>query len=133
MTRIHLALLLFASCFLSACAGVSVGVAAPPMKGAELVFDGTRKMLDEKWTYWEGPRFSSELPIKWEIVSDPVDKGTEFSTTTSQWDTNLLIRSIASGLVVLRAMLSFPRLTLWNNGCCSGSGSSPMIGRPRRI
>src|SRR5690606_7793956 len=30
---------------------------------------------DEKWTYWEGPRFSSELPIKWEIVEDPVDDG----------------------------------------------------------
>jgi len=33
-------------------------------------------MLDEKWTYWEGPIFSSELPLKWEIVNDPVDKGT---------------------------------------------------------
>lgn len=52
---------------------VGVGVKAPP--GAELLFDGSREMLDEKWTYWEGPRFSSELPIKWEIVDDPVDKG----------------------------------------------------------
>ena len=30
-------------------------------------------MLDEKWTYWEGPRFSSSLPIKWKIVEDTVD------------------------------------------------------------
>jgi hypothetical protein len=50
-----------------------VGTKAP--KSAEVIFDGTRKMLDEKWTYWEGPRFSSQLPIKWEIVNDPVDKG----------------------------------------------------------
>jgi hypothetical protein len=33
-------------------------------------------MLDEKWTYWEGPGFKSALPIKWKIVDDPVDKGT---------------------------------------------------------
>ena len=51
-----------------------IGVEAP--KNAEIIFDGSRKMLDEKWTYWEGPRFSSELPLKWEIVNDPVDNGT---------------------------------------------------------
>ncbi|MBT3382373.1 MAG: DUF1080 domain-containing protein [Prolixibacteraceae bacterium] len=51
-----------------------VGTKAP--KNAEVIFDGSRKMLDEKWTYWEGPRFSSELPIKWEVVDDPVDNGT---------------------------------------------------------
>jgi len=51
-----------------------VGIKAP--KKAEVIFDGSRKMLDEKWTYWEGPRFSAELPVKWEIVKDPVDKGT---------------------------------------------------------
>ncbi len=54
----------------------AVGVGATPIAGAELIFDGTRKMLDEKWTYWEGPRFSSSLPIKWKIVDDPVDEGT---------------------------------------------------------
>lgn len=52
---------------------VGVGTQAP--KGAEIIFDGTRKMLDEKWTYWEGPRFSSQLPIKWFLVDDPVDDG----------------------------------------------------------
>ena len=45
------------------------------MEGAEVIFDGTREMLDAKWTYWKGPRFASELPIKWKIVEDPVDKG----------------------------------------------------------
>lgn len=55
-----------------------VGVKAP--KSAEVLFDGSRKMLDEKWTYWEGPRFASELPIKWKIVDDPVDSGTVVSS-----------------------------------------------------
>ncbi len=51
-----------------------IGVKAP--ENAEVIFDGSRQMLDEKWTYWEGPRFSSELPMKWEIVDDPIDEGT---------------------------------------------------------
>lgn len=53
---------------------VGVGTKAP--KKAEVLFDGSREMLDEIWTYWEGPRFSSELPIKWEIESDPIGDGT---------------------------------------------------------
>jgi hypothetical protein len=52
------------------------GVGAKAPKNAEVIFDGSRKMLDEKWTYWEGPRFASEMPIKWKIIDDPVDKGT---------------------------------------------------------
>lgn len=57
-----------------------VGVGAPPIDGADLVFDGTRNSLDKNWTYWKGPRFSSSLPIKWKIVDDPVDKGTVVMT-----------------------------------------------------
>jgi hypothetical protein len=52
------------------------GVGAKPTKGAEVFFDGSRTMLDDKWTYWQGPRFASSLPIKWFIVDDPIDKGT---------------------------------------------------------
>jgi hypothetical protein len=52
-----------------------VGVGAKPLAGAEMLFDGTRQMLDEKWTYWEGPGFKSSLPIKWPIVSDPAVNG----------------------------------------------------------
>src|SRR5688500_18983465 len=59
-------------------AGVDVG--AKPIPGAEIVFDGTRQMLDEKWTYWQGPGFKSSLPIKWKIVDDPVDEGTVLMT-----------------------------------------------------
>jgi len=54
---------------------ISVGVGAKPIDGAELHFDGTREMLDAKWTYWDGPRLSAELPIKWIMVDDPVDDG----------------------------------------------------------
>jgi len=55
-----------------------VGLAAP--KDAEVVLDGSREMLDAKWTYWEGPGFKSALPIKWKIVEDPVDKGSAVMT-----------------------------------------------------
>ena len=56
-------------------ADANIGVAAKPVVGAEVIIDGSRKMLDEKWIYWQGPRFASSMPIKWKIVDDPVDKG----------------------------------------------------------
>ena len=61
-------------------ARAAVGVGAKPLPGAEIIIDGTRQMLDDKWTYWQGPRFASALPIKWKIVDDPVDKGTVVQT-----------------------------------------------------
>jgi Domain of Unknown Function (DUF1080) len=61
-----------------ACAGPGVG--AKPPAGAEVIIDGTRQMLDDKWIYWEGPGFKSSMPIKWKIVPDPVDKGTAVMT-----------------------------------------------------
>jgi hypothetical protein len=57
-----------------------IGVGEKPIPGAEMVFDGSREMLDSKWTYWKGPAFASSLPIKWKIVADPVDKGTVLMT-----------------------------------------------------
>lgn len=57
-----------------------VGVGAKPLPGAEVIIDGTRETLDTKWTYWEGPRFASALPIKWKIVEDPVDGGSVVMT-----------------------------------------------------
>ncbi|MDQ3815227.1 MAG: DUF1080 domain-containing protein [Armatimonadota bacterium] len=54
----------------------AIGIGAKPIAGAEMIIDGTRQMLDDKWTYWQGPRFASSLPIKWKIVDDPVDEGT---------------------------------------------------------
>jgi Domain of Unknown Function (DUF1080) len=57
-----------------------VGVGAKPIPDAEVILDGSREMLDAKWMYWEGPRFSSKMPIQWKIVDDPVDKGTAVMT-----------------------------------------------------
>jgi hypothetical protein len=72
--------LITASLLLTSMALAGVGVGAKPIKGAEVIIDGTRDTLDQKWTYWEGPRFASSLPIKWKIVEDPVDKGTVLMT-----------------------------------------------------
>lgn len=44
-------------------------------KGAVVYFDGTSEMLHKNWEYWQGPRFSAEMPIKWKIINDPVDAG----------------------------------------------------------
>lgn len=57
-----------------------IGLGAGPVDGAEIYFDGSRAMLHEKWTYWEGPRLSAQLPIQWKIVPDPVDTGTVVSS-----------------------------------------------------
>ncbi|MFH0759097.1 MAG: DUF1080 domain-containing protein [Bacteroidota bacterium] len=58
------------------CNQTRVGVGAKAPSGAELIFDGSRESLDANWMYWEGPRFATEMPIKWEIQDDPVDPGT---------------------------------------------------------
>ena len=56
-----------------------IGVGATPVDGAEVLLDGTRASLDANWEYWEGPRFSSSMPIKWLDVKDPVDGGPAIS------------------------------------------------------
>lgn len=67
--------LLFLS-LLCSIAQADVGIGAQAPTDAEILLDGSREMLDQKWTYWEGPRFSSSLPIKWKVVEDPIDAGT---------------------------------------------------------
>jgi hypothetical protein len=74
-----LALLIFASAAASI-ASANVGVGAEPLPGAEMILDGSRAMLDAKWTYWDGPRGAGKLPLKWKIVEDPVDGGTVVSS-----------------------------------------------------
>lgn len=58
---------------------IDVGAAAPAT--AEVYFDGTREMLDDKWEYWEGPRFQAAGDeIAWFIVNDPINEGTAMNT-----------------------------------------------------
>ncbi len=81
MRNFRLALIALAlTAVVTSTAEAEVGVGAQPIEGAELIFDGSRKMLDAKWQYWDGPRFSSAPPIKWKIVDDPVDSGTVLMT-----------------------------------------------------
>jgi hypothetical protein len=74
--------LIFCSFLLLVCVQVQaqVGVGTKAPKGAEILFDGTRQMLDTKWTYWEGPRLKAQLPIKWFLVKDPAAKGMALNT-----------------------------------------------------
>lgn len=65
---------------LSSSLKAQTGVGAKAPAKAEILFDGSRKMLDEKWTYWQGPGLTATLPIKWQVMPDPVDKGTVVNT-----------------------------------------------------
>lgn len=67
--------LAFTGTLKTSAADTGIGIGARPITGAEMILDGSRSMLDEKWTYWEGPRFGSSLPIKWKTVEDPIDGG----------------------------------------------------------
>lgn len=73
-----MAILLMVAISISTYAQTGVGV--KPIKGAKLLLDGTEKMLHKNWEYWEGPRFSSTLPIKWPATTDPVDGGPVISS-----------------------------------------------------
>ena len=42
-------------------AQVGLGVKAP--NKSDIYFDGTRKMLDAKWTYWNGPRLKDRKSV----------------------------------------------------------------------
>ncbi len=74
LTRsIVILIVLCATVTITAHAQLGVGAKAP--KGAEVFFDGSQGMLHAKWTYWKGPRLKATLPIKWQMVKDPVDNG----------------------------------------------------------
>ena len=68
------------ACCFPLCLAADLGVGSKAPKDAEMLIDGSREMLDQKWTYWEGPRFASALPIKWKIVEDPAGHGTVLMT-----------------------------------------------------
>lgn len=58
----------------------TIGVGATPPSEATLLLDGTKQMLDEYWTYWEGPRLAASLPIKWKEVDNPTGQGKAINT-----------------------------------------------------
>lgn len=58
----------------------NTGLGAKPLKGAKVYFDGSKKSLKKNWTYWNGPRLTAKLPIKWPIVPDPAGKGNALSS-----------------------------------------------------
>ena len=66
--------------FLISHLSAQTGVGVPPPVGADHLFDGSRASLDQNWTYWDGPRLAEKLPIKWQIVEDPVDAGMVMSS-----------------------------------------------------
>ena len=53
----------------------TLDVGAEPPADATVLFDGSRQMLDEKWTYWDGPRLAASLPIKWQVEEGPTGEG----------------------------------------------------------
>lgn len=72
--------LLYALCYCLSPLILAQGVGEPAPAEAFVLFDGTRESLDKNWTYWKGPRLGATLPIKWQIVDDPVDAGTVVSS-----------------------------------------------------
>ncbi len=52
-----------------------VGIGAKKIRGAKMYFDGKAKTLHKKWKYWEGPRLSATMPVKWPLVKDPLGEG----------------------------------------------------------
>ena len=75
INQIYFATTLMLAMGFSTLSFAQMGVGAKAPKGADVLFNGSKKSLTKNWTYWEGPRLAAELPIKWEIVPDPVDKG----------------------------------------------------------
>lgn len=65
--------LIFFGLTFSYTASAQTGVGAKAPKGAVVYFDGSSESLNANWEYWKGPRFSAEMPIKWQIVADPVE------------------------------------------------------------
>jgi hypothetical protein len=80
MKKNALVILFLAASATSIFAQSNINVGAKPTKKAVVYFDGSRDMLDKNWTYWDGPRLAAQLPIKWQIVKDPVDCGTVMSS-----------------------------------------------------
>lgn len=71
---------IFSTLLISLGAYSQIGVGTKAPKNAKILFDGTEKMLNENWKYWEGPRLKASMPIKWKIEADPAGNGTVVNT-----------------------------------------------------
>lgn len=67
--------LLMALTFIAEPLAAQIGVGAKAPKDATVLFNGKKKTLHKNWTYWDGPRLSATLPIKWKLVKNPTGKG----------------------------------------------------------
>lgn len=76
----HIHLLFLFLLFSGGALHAQIGVGAKAPKGAKVYLNGAGKSLHKNWTYWEGPRFSAALPIKWPIVDNPAGKGKAVSS-----------------------------------------------------
>ncbi|MFN9410271.1 MAG: DUF1080 domain-containing protein, partial [Akkermansiaceae bacterium] len=52
-----------------------VGLGVKPVEGAEVIFDGSREMLDSTATARQGPRVASAMPFKWPMGEATVAQG----------------------------------------------------------
>ncbi|MBN1818632.1 MAG: hypothetical protein JW828_14820, partial [Sedimentisphaerales bacterium] len=57
----------------------NVGLGVPPPDGADILIDGSRELLDVKWTYWEGPRLHTNHTIQkvWGGPNSGIDGGND--------------------------------------------------------
>lgn len=63
-----------------------VGAQAP--KGADILFDGTRKSIEEKWEMWPKP----DMPITWSVVESPTGGDKVLMTNGGKsWGTHDLV------------------------------------------
>lgn len=75
LKQLRTSMLMTILCFIFLPATAQVGVGTSPPEDATVLFDGSMQSLHTNWIYWEGPRFSAQMPIKWAVENDPVDDG----------------------------------------------------------
>lgn len=67
-----------------------LGVKAP--EGADLLFDGTQKSIDDNWVMWSKNRDATNEPITWKLVKSPTDDTMVLQTNGGKsWGTHDLV------------------------------------------
>ncbi len=63
-------------------------VGAPPPKGADVPFDGTKKSIEENWEMWP----KADMKITWRLAESPTDDGNTLMTNGGKrWGTHDLV------------------------------------------